>query len=189
MSINFTGIPVDKTTITKRASIFKNNSIPAYIVELDKNNFEDMNSLHDTAFKWYDNGGRYAPNIYNKAVDKYKFNDISKEHFYALTTQQKDFEKIKPDNILGLMMFSETKNFDNEINYLEVDPATSKSKNLIREYKKVGSRLVEFIKKTYNKKSIFVQADSRAIKFYKKMGFFQLSKDTMERACQMYFRR
>ena len=189
MSISFTARFVDSTKIKHRLSFFKNEKLETSIIELDKKNPDDMKALHDAAFSWYDNGGRYATNIYHKATDNTYLKDVTKEHYFALTTQKNDFENVKPNKILGLMMFSETSNFDNEINYLEVNPSTNRSKHLIREYKNVGKALVDYVKRAYKEKSLFVFSDARVIKFYKKQGFFQMYKDTPEQRCQMYYRK
>jgi len=187
MSINFTARQVSSTTIQHRLPFRNYTQSDVSIVELDRCNYSDMDALHDAAYKWENNGAKYARAIYNKAESGGYYHDILKDHYYALTTQNADFRKLRPDMILGLMVFSETKNPENEILYLEVNPSTSKSLNRIREYKQVGRKLVDFVHSKFKKKDIFIQSDRDAIKFYKKMGCEQPSK-APEKVCQLYLR-
>lgn len=187
MSVNFTARLVNTTTVQHKVSWRNYIDSTVSIVELDKNNPKDMYALYCTANDWAEFGGQYSGNIYKNAIQQCNQADITKEHYLALTTQTADFHNLKHDYILGLMQFSETTNPENEIAFLEVSPITSKSKNFVREYQKVGTRLVEYAKEALNQKDIFVQSARDAVKFYRKNGFEQLGKYGSNKY-KLYFR-
>ncbi len=178
MSINFTARLVDSPKIQQRKSLFKYDAQNASIVELDLKNKSDMIALNKASTSWMENGGKYASSIFFEAA--YSGSDKfyrKQNHFYALTTQNQNFQELKPENILGLMMFQEVKGAPNEISLLEVNPKTSMSCSFFRKYKQVGKKLVEFVQENFFQKDIQVWADYYAINFYKKSGFKKNSKE------------
>jgi len=187
MSINFTANQVHQTTIPRKLSWRNYADSAISIVELDSKNDADIDAIIKTERNWTNNGGQYIHHFCRDFVENHRYVDIEKEHYYALTTQNADFNKLNPKNILGVLMFSESKNFENEITWLEVDPATRKSAGRNREYKEVGKRLVEYILNKYKEKDIFVQSAKDAIKFYKKLGAEQ-PYQRFPKKCQLYFR-
>lgn len=178
-SINFTARLVSSPTIQQRNFIsWKPYGVS--IVELDSAHSDDIRALEEVSDNWCKNGGKYADDIFLSAIPELKSSCITgiKDHFYALTTQKKNFEKIDPYDILGLMLFQEKNDNTNEIALLEVNPSTSKSKNnIVRKYKEVGKALVEFVKSKFSHRDIDVLSDHKAIDFYKKVGFQQKSRN------------
>ena len=177
MSINFTANLMNRTTVMQQISTNNYWDTDVSIVELDVNNDLDIKAIEETKNKWIDNGAMYIHHIYDDAVEPHQYYDVEKSHFYALTTQNADFNKLKSDKILGVMMFSEIKsNLPNEITWLEVNPETNKTLNKNREFKNVGTRLIEFVKNTFKTKNIHVHSAYNAQKFYKKNGFISMTK-------------
>ena len=174
-SINFTAGFIQKKQILKKEQ--DENYKPCYvsIVELDKTDKKDINALEKTALNWIMQGkGLITYNIYKNATKKYGNDNILKEHYLAVTTQNSDYENLDYSKILGVSLFSETDTPVNELNLLEVQPRTSSiSKN--REYKKVGTELLNYIQNTYNEKPIYVVSLDGAIDFYLKNNFKSIS--------------
>ena len=185
-SVSFTANLVHNTSVPQRKSLFSYKDTDVSIVEIERTNPSDLDALDKASGKWIKNRGEYAEAISFDASYGTKDNEFIRKHFYALTTQNSNHEHLIPEKILGLMMFEETKNPENEIVCLEVNPSTSKSKSLIRKYKQVGRRLVEFVQSNFDQKAIYVYADCRALNFYKKLGFKQQFKD-LPRACEMHW--
>lgn len=177
-AINFTANLVDSPTIKQRKYGFFWKPIDVSIVELDSTKLSDVNALGKTSKSWEKKGAIYVNHILYNIIPYLKagFADI-KDHYYALTTQRDNFEKLEPENILGLMLFREKNDYKNEICYLEVSPSTTKRKNLFRKYKEVGKTLVEFVKSQFSQKKIEVWSDLDAIDFYKKRGFRRRSRN------------
>lgn len=177
-AINFTANLIDRPTIKQRKYGFLWKPIDVSIVELDSTKLSDVNALGKTSKNWDKKGAIYVKHILFNIIPYLKAGiaDI-KDHYYALTTQQDNFEKLEPENILGLMLFREKNDCKNEICYLEVNPSTTKNKNIFRKYKDVGKTLVEFVKSQFSQKKIEVWSDLDAIDFYKKRGFRRRSRN------------
>ena len=186
MSINFTANLMNRTSIPQRISWRNCIDRNVSIVEIDVNNQADVEAMEQTKDKWLKKGAMFIHHLFDDVVEPHNYYDIEKEHFYALTTQTADFKRLKSDDILGVMAFSETKNKANEITWLEVSPETNKSLNKRREFRKVGTRLIDFVKNEFKSKDIYVHTAYDAEKFYKKNGFKSNTKHIPERY-DMYF--
>ncbi len=187
MSINFTANLLSHPTVQHKSSAFGYKPAEVSLVELDKKNKHDVDAIRQTSQDWMDKGGQFISNYYHDMVKPFEYADVEKEHFYALTTQKSDFENLKGKDILGVMMFAETRNPENEIEWLETNPQTKKASGLKREYKDVGKKLVEYVRANFKQKDIFVQSADSAIGFYKKLGAEQPNKK-FPKKCQLYFR-
>lgn len=176
-SINFTANLVKRTQIQKSDDYKTYHPADAAIVELDKYDKNDVKALYDTSVLWNYQGAKYSSEILHEAVKGYDYDDIEREHYLAVTTQTDDFENLEPKKILGLMLFSETNNEDNEINWLQVRPNTNNNQTWKREYKKVGAVFVDLLKNMKLGKNIHVQSAPEAVGFYKAMGFVNRDDD------------
>lgn len=112
-------------------------------------------------------------------------------HIYAVTSQADKFEKLNPDNVLGMMLFQEGKSLRpyNKIELLQVSPTemspnygstiNKKWKKFIStvfrfrdpEYKHIGKSLLDSVKAMHSDKPIRVFALQEAISFYEHNGF------------------
>ena len=115
-SINFTANLVKRTQIQKTEDFKNYNPKEASIVELDKYDERDLNSLYKTVVLWNDQNAKYSSSIYHEAIKGYEYDDIEQEHYFALTTQKGNFKELDPNKILGLMLFSQTNAKEDEIN-------------------------------------------------------------------------
>ena len=169
--INFTANFVKNTQVLKKSKDGNYNQERVSIVELDKDDLKDLNSLYETSVLWNQQGAKYASDIFHEAAKGYEYDDIEKEHFFAVTEQKDDYKDLDPNKILGLMLFSESKYNENEINWFQVRPDTNSVNSRNRKYKQVGKSLVDLLKEDYLNKPIYVKSSSEAVKFYTSQGF------------------
>ena len=182
--INFTANYITTTKIIKNEN-GKQNKTDVAIVELDKNDKNDIKSLHRVASKWEeDKAYSYAYHIYHDATKGYEYKDTICEHYYALTRQEENFEKLNERDILGLMLFTETTNDYNQINWLQTEPLSNHYVRTNKAYKGIGQAMVDFVKETFFDKKITLSADKSALEFYKKQGF---EHDENEHECFLYW--
>lgn len=175
--ISFTACLKSNTTIQSRQG---NNFSPkqAYIVELDKNDEQDLTSLHNISLLWSKENSNFVPYLFSDFIKDVEFKpDVNKDHCFVLTLQEDDFEKIDPQKVLGTALFSE-EDIENELNWLQVQPKNnSVFQPVNRKYKDVGTAIVSYIQDKYAGKPIFVNSSNTAIDFYKKLGFKSYDKD------------
>lgn len=167
--INFTASFVKNTTIKKKDSpSAKPENTSVAIVELDKNDENDIQALTELKNDWTQRSGKYIRSIYYIAKRERPDFDVEKEHYYAITTQKDNFDELNSDQVLGVMLFYETTPDEelNEIKYLEVEPSNSRTLNKERKYSGIGSRMVDFVTQTFRQKPIYVYSDVNAVSFY-----------------------
>ena len=169
--INFTARFLADTSVSRIVTRDKTVPEQAAIVELDRNDKNDMEALYELSDIWNKRGTSYAYSIYCDAIKGYDYDDVVKEHYIALTTQKDNFDTLDSNKVLGLTLFSETNTPDNEINWLQVDPENNNSSKIDRNYKMVGSAIINYIKSAYPEKPVYVQSVENALDFYKKNGF------------------
>jgi len=169
--INFTANLIKHVQISKKNN--RGEYIPdvVSIVELDKNDKNDTDALHKTAIEWYFMKDRFSYDIYSEAIKGYEYDNINREHYFAVTEQTKDFSTLDSNKILGLMLFSNTNDDVDEINFLQVRPDINKKQSVNRKYKGVGKAFTDLLKEINYKKPIMVKATSDAKNFYLKQGF------------------
>lgn len=171
-TVNFTASFVKPAQVMKRHTGERFKPVKLSIVELDKTNSADMESLYRTSILWNEQGAKYSSDLYHDAIKGYEYDDIEKEHYYALTEQMKDFDKLDSEKVLGLMLFSKTKYGEcDTITWLQVRPNTNTPNSWNREYKGVGKALIDLLKVRNYNKPIYVQSSGSAVEFYKKQGF------------------
>ncbi|MBR1619238.1 GNAT family N-acetyltransferase [bacterium] len=150
----------------------------AKIVELDKNNENDLESLHNVSLLWSKESSNFVPYLFSDFIKDDEFKpDVNQDHCLILTLQDDNFENIDPKKVLGVSLFSE-EDIENELNWLQVQPKNnSVFSPADRTYKGVGRAIVSYIKNQYTGKPIYVNSSNTAINFYKKLGFETYDKD------------
>lgn len=176
-TINFTANFVKRAPVLKKDDKGDYSPAKVTIVELDIEDENDILALYKTSVEWNELGALYASEVFHEAVKGYEYGDIEKEHYFAVTEQTKDFHKLDSDKILGLMLFSESRYNEDEINWLQIKPNTNSVNSHNREYKHIGKSLVDLLKERYWHKSIYVKSSSAAVDFYTSQGFQPNSKD------------
>ena len=181
--INFTGTYLSQAQIKK---MDKNNKYVKHdvsFVQIHPTNNNDISTLKKTSKIWEDKPSllSFANMIYEDAknIHDEEF-DTGIHKFYALTNQKNNFEKLLPNEILGLTEVTHyPKSTKMNIDLLEVHPEynyLSENSN----YKKVVEALINNIKNIFEGKEITVRAISSALDFYIKNGFKQIQKNSLD---------
>ena len=173
-NISFGARYVKSATIKKKENDeLKNHKIA--MVELDPYDFNDIKCINNLNLDW---GGRaslsyaYALNMNNIFAE---ITEKSSAHFYALTQQKENFEKLDPELILSL---AETSNYYDDktksLDLLETFFAESHtSKNA--QFKHIGKAMLDNIKFLLRGNDIIAEVVENAEKFYEKEGFERIS--------------
>ena len=178
MAINFTGTYLTSIPVLKKQnSEFQPQSVS--LIEIDKNDNNDMNALEETELLW---GERrtctFLRDMIQTAEVPEKEENVENEHYLVLTKQNNNFDKLNPNDILGTALFYEKNGeISNEIKWFQVKPKENHTNKYGREYKSVGSSMLDYFKSTYAKKPIYVYSSANAIDFYKKHGFENCKKN------------
>ena len=161
--ISFTASLKSDTTIQSRN---RDGFSPkrAYIVELDKNDVNDLTSLHNVSLLWSKENSNFIPYLFSDFTQDIEFKpDVNADHCLVLTLQDDNFENIDPKKVLGVSLFSE-EDIENELNWLQVQPKNNSNfKPESRKYKGAGTAIVSYLKNKYMGKPIFVNSSHSAI--------------------------
>lgn len=169
-SINFKAQPLNNIKVQKFCKKSKSFvPINTTFVKIDAKNKYDLAAVEAAAEKWKD--AKYMKKI---ATASHWMNAIPIE-IYALTTQEKNFNKLDYKRILG---FAEMRPDNNDerftaLYYLQVKPQAMDifTPQTEKTYKKVGSSILTSLKKVYKNISLFSEDNTIIKMFYKKNGF------------------
>lgn len=170
MNINFRAQKLGMTKI-KKLNKNKNRYIPQKVafIKFDLNTIEDKKALKNMDSEW---PYTFARSI-NKSILKQKDAEV-----YALTLQNDSFEKIETNKILGLAEIVAIEDTDSHfLEYMQIHPDYAYKKGLFqRDYKNIGTALLNSIKKLDFIKKISTNSLFSAIDFYK-TNCFDINKD------------
>ena len=161
-SPNFTGKYITSVQILKNKKPIK-----ASLVELTK---KDANCIEDVAELW-------NTRIINKLAESVyiPLKDSKNPAIYAISTQDKSFEKVSPKKVLGIFEVTEKENLYT-LEFLEVKP-TQTYENQKRIFSEVGKRCMDYIKSKFRHRDVEIYAVKSACPFYEKMGCIKQPKD------------
>ncbi len=141
-------------------------------VELDPMNEKDLEAVYNVSLSWE------APDLYPEMIHSYmsycasEYNEDEGKNtkFYALTSQKKNLEAPEPDDILALAQVNTANGV--EIEYIQAKPE-SPMDSFFKKYKfsRVGTGMLDSLKKVFKGEQIFLYSNPRARGFYKKNGF------------------
>ncbi len=144
----------------------------ASFVEVDPKDKNDLRSVRHAVENW--NMDLYGMNISN-SMNSLRWSTDKKlsDKFFAITTQDNNFEELNPDKIKALAHVFET-NKRVDVVHLQVNP------DLIYaitppDYKHVGKGMIDCLKDKYNDKSISLISSPTATQFYVKQGFEKIT--------------
>ena len=145
-------------------------------VKFDKTNERDMFVLSECAKNWNDD--EFAKSVYLSAqsIASDCESRITSE-IYMLTTQDKDFDKLKAENILGLadvtLLGSDKRIL---LEHLKVNPFIKNDKSA--QIKGVGTALLDSLKSMYTR-IILISIDKDSVKdFYRRNSFIEYPEGT-----------
>lgn len=164
MEINFKASLINKPTVMKKNWLScKYSPKEVAFVKLDTQSMTDVNTL------------KKLKNIWPLTFVSNILRDISLNsdlvNVYALTLQKDSFEKLEPDEFLGV---AEITNEDNEVclEYLQTNPQYMYDEDMTeRKFKGVGKTILDSIKNLQHIKTIIVHPLFSVISFYEDNGF------------------
>lgn len=154
-SVNFYGTRLKSVDILKNGKEFK-----AAVVELGR---EDRNCIGNIADKWNSDLSDSISNwFYMPQFPKDK-------RFYALTSQQSDYQRMQASKVLALMQVS----LGEKMNCLDrfiVRPNCQTLSEKKRPFSRIGSACIKFLRGKFSGKPVDLYALESAKPFYEKMG-------------------
>jgi NADH:ubiquinone oxidoreductase subunit C len=102
----------------------------------------------------------YKKNVINPAVK-----------FYVATLQDNEYERLKPEYILGMTETRRLKPNHLEIICLQVNPNLMHLTNRLTKYKGIGRSIIRALKAQKENKVISLTSMYSAANFYEKLGF------------------
>jgi hypothetical protein len=150
-------------------------SYTASFVEIVPNNEKDVSAL-ENAIKYWENdkfgvNALYAVRAARDGSQYYGYHKV-----YALTAQKDNFEKLNPDEILGVVHVGPVGDKKLFVEHLQTNPNyLYKTKP---EYVGIGSAMINSLKKYCNMMSLFSLKDKSVKDFYLKNGFSEYGTGT-----------
>lgn len=165
MEINFRASLVAQTNVMKLGKHSRKYT-PAEVsfVKIDRDSKADIKALKDVKKLW---PYSFASNIYKEASNSEYPVDV-----YALTTQEKDFEYLNPNNIIGLVETSNRYKGSLYLEYLQTDPQYIADEDTDKPlYKQIGTTILNLLKNLKTTEIIQLAPTFSAIDFYEKNDF------------------
>ncbi len=165
-AISFKAVLIDNTKIMILNE--KGEYIDRQVSFVKRNPYSklDYNTLVDLGQLW----GNVKPNY---VVSMLNHSDIivdnEKRDVYFLTEQEKNYRKILPEKVLGVIEITKYKDFS-KINFIQTAPDKAFSQKQ-RTKKGIGWAMLTMSEKIYGKNKIVLNAVRKAVEFYKKYGF------------------
>lgn len=149
----------------------KYNDKKVSFVELNSFNTNDMITLNNISEDW--DKSMFAESIYQDALNINELEDIDcNVKFYAITTQNKNHEKLIPEKILGLCEIKEEGYKKAFVEFVESNPESINNPHA--KYKAIGNGIFEALKNYYD--NISLQSTVTALEFYERQGFKPIEK-------------
>jgi len=165
--INFTANYINAPQIKKLYDT-QNANMDVAFVELNSANPYDLKTLETLSRTW--SGAEISNFIYICADEQAKgASSLAFDRFFAITRLQDSYEKINPQNVLGIAQTSHACGAV-EIQFLQTHPEHEYA-NPNRQLKKIGETLVKSIQKFFKHFDIDVIPKNSAETFYEKLGF------------------
>ncbi len=142
----------------------------ASFVKINPFNQGDINALEDSAKYWEHD--KFALNIYYAACAlKNKSKYYMNHDVYALTSQNKNYNELNSDKILGLIHTSPYIDKSMLIEHIQVNPQYLYKEGT--KFKGLGTAILNSLKKIKNKISCYPASEESVKTFYTKNGFIK----------------
>lgn len=172
--ITFTAKFISPVTVKKIATGGEYIPTTVNAVELSAKNKNDLKSLEAIKDLWGKDS--YAGEIYE---DAHYVNDYYEEYrpsFYAITTQKDSFEKLHPENVLGLAETQTTFGKIKSLDYLQTNPEFLNK--LQPEIKRIGTAMLGFIENINKGRRIEINPAISARSFYLQHGYKSIHENS-----------
>lgn len=173
-NISFTAKFISTATVRKFAN--NGNYIPAEanVVELYTKNKNDLKTLQEIKELW--RKPNYAGAICEDAFSANATYEEYRPSFYAITTQKDMFEKLLPEDILGLAETRTTFGAIKSLDFLQTNPEFLKK--IKPAIKGIGTQMLAFVEKINKGRRIEANAVPGTEPFYSQNGYRRLSEDS-----------
>lgn len=144
----------------------------ASFVELKFSDLNDVSAVRKVNKIW-GNYAAFAADISNDiSTDYYVQEDFltGGKKYFALTSQKTGFEKLNPEEILGLCEVKKLSDKYNLLEYIQVDPKSCHS-SFDPEYRGLGTAIINGLKNL--SQSLILEPVEEAVDFYIKNGFIK----------------
>lgn len=172
-NISFTAKFISPATVLKSAETGKYLQKTVSCVELSPKSKKDLQSLKDLHELW--GHGNYSGDIYYDAKDFDGYFEEYRPSFFAITKQKDNFEKLVPEDILGIAETSTTFGAIKNLDYLQTNP------NFLNKvqpaFKHIGMAMLKFIEEIYKGQRLEIISASKTENFYLKNGYQRLNND------------
>ena len=158
-------------TNIKNTSTSPNQLQKVDVIELIPSDDNDLETMYSVSKSWKQD---ILSALYSAFLCSQPY---LKEHYYALSLPQDTYYKSNPDNILGVCLISERNDVMMNLDFLQTNPKYMYSNKTLKNYQKIGTTLLDFLKEQYNSKKIRTISIERAKGFYRKNGFIPLGND------------
>ena len=162
--ISFKAKCINYTTIDKQISQNKYCKKNVAFAKMNNNSYYDVKALKELSYLW-DYDSNLIPAIYLY----FSLEDGKNSEIYFLTSQTKNFKKIIPEKVLGIIQITNHPKYE-YLNYIQTRPDCTAAKQN-RPYKNIGQTMINLVKKITENKDIVLNSIKEAIEFYKKQGF------------------
>ncbi|MBP3847915.1 hypothetical protein J6I39_09235 [bacterium] len=147
----------------------------ASFVEIEPHNEKDVSALENAIKYWeHDKFGQnalYATRAARDGSQYYKYHKV-----YALTAQEDNFEKLNPDEILGVVHVGSVGDKKLFVEHLQTNPNYLYKST--PKYVGIGSAMINSLKKYCNMMSLFSSKEKSVKDFYLKNGFVEYGPGT-----------
>lgn len=171
-NINFTGKFVKSVNIQKRVNGKHYEPLPVSLVKIDLKNEDDIKALELATIEWGEHS--YLSNIYLNVLHMRRIESPVNSDVLVLTAQKENFEKLKPQEILGITQFTKSSK-KIHVSYLETKFEHSYY-SVTRKIDGIGKALMnEVMGLCKQGRKLTLRSSMSAKKFYEKLGLKQAS--------------
>jgi hypothetical protein len=170
-TINFKARFLNNATVSKLNPVTgKYEKQIVSLLKVNKNSYSDLSALFQTNKLWSD-----SLNYLGAIMLSFYSKDAGDRKVYILTEQNDNFRTLIPEKILGIEELRKDGNLY-RLDYIQTNPNTKyKARN--RKYKDIGKCLLNYVINKFGKNNeICLNAVSKSVKFYKKLGFKVVDK-------------
>ena len=164
--ITFKAHFINNTTVQRKKNNKQFENVNVSFVQLNPKSANDIKALYEIDKEWW-SFKTYANDIRLDFLNDYE----PSAKTYAVTTQKDHFEKLNPDEVLGLAyVVDETAQDRVILEYLQADPS-NKHAAAMATFKRIGSSIIKSLSKIYENNEMILTPKKTAEPFYEKLGF------------------
>ena len=145
------------------------------MVEIDLDNKNDIKTLSNLSENW--TNANLVTSLYSEAKEMSEEDEYRLDYrFYAITSQNDDFENLDPEKILSVCEIETSEDDDSAfIEYIQSHPDSSSK--IYPEYKRGASAMLDGLKYYYDNIRLYAIPTKDVLNFYKRNDFYPCCKN------------